>query len=357
MSIVSTDAVYVIGVDTHCDTHTAAVLVAATGAKIATFTCPATRAGYAQLLTRACTHAPQGPRLWAVEGTGSYGAGLTVFLQQSEQVVAEIDHPARPARRNGAKNDALDAERAARVALSRPVLAEPRCQQGLRHAIQQILMVRRSAMTSHTRVVNQLKSLIVTVQEPLRTRLRDLNTEDLIAACRALRRHPSHDLPTAAAITALRTLATRAHNLATEIDELTTTLRQLVEQACPELLELQGVGPVVAGVLLAAWSHPGRIHSEAAFAMLAGAAPIPASSGNTQRHRLNRSGDRQLNSALHTVLRTRKRWDPATKIYVTEHQARHMTDGEINRALKRTISRQLFRFLQRHAPLPTPTGG
>ena len=118
----------------------------------------------------------------------------------------------------------------------------------------------------------------------------------------------------------------------------------------PDLLEF-GVGPIVAATVLCAWSHPGRIHSEAAFAMLAGVAPIPANSGQvTNRHRLNRSGDRQLNRALHTIVLTRLRLDPSTRAYADRRRAEGKTDREIKRCLKRYIARQLYRHLETSTP-------
>ena len=266
----------VIGVDTHKHTHTAAVVVAATGAMIQQVTVPAAPAGYRQLLKLAGQH--QGQRVWAIEGTGGYGAGLTRFLQGHAEQVVELDRPKRAARRHGAKSDPLDATRAAREALGRDQLAQPRAA-GQRAALQVRLTARRSAVQASTDAQRQLHALVVAAPDPLRGRLQSLTTHQLVIACGRLRLGAAWDAETVATAASLRALAHRVQLLDREIAEHTGAITSLVRAWRPELLTPCGVGPIVAAIVLCAWSHPGRCPSDAAFAMLGGAAPIPASSG------------------------------------------------------------------------------
>ncbi|MFD1825444.1 MULTISPECIES: transposase [Mumia] len=147
-------------------------------------------------------------------------------------------------------------------------------------------------------------------------------------------------------------LAKRVVSLDEELAENRATITNLVAVEAPELLEQHGVGAITAAVVLTVWSHPGRIRSEAAFAQIAGAAPIPASSGNTVRHRLNRGGDRQLNRALNTIVLTRMRTDPNTRAYIERRLAEGKRTKEIRRCLKRYVGRQIFRTLAAAHPVP-----
>jgi hypothetical protein len=336
----------VIGVDTHKHTHTAAVVQAATGAVLTQATVPATPAGYSQLLQLASRH--PGQRVWAIEGTGGYGAGLTRFLQAQAEQVVELDRPKRTARRHGAKSDPLDAIRAAREALGRDQLAQPRAA-GHRAALSVRLTARRSAVQAATDAQRQLHALVVAAPDTLRDRLRGLSTPRLVAACGRLRLRSTWDTETMATAASLRALARRTQLLNTEIADHSRAITTLVRAWRPELLTPCGVGPIVAAVVLCAWSHPGRCRTDAAFAMLAGAAPIPASSGQTVRVRLNRSGDRHLNQALHLIVLTRLRYDPATRAYAQRRRAEGKTNREIRRCLVRYVARQLYRLLE-----PTP---
>ena len=323
----------VIGVDTHKDTHTAAVVAAATGALVEQVTVPATPAGYQQL--RRLADRQDGRRVWAIEGTGGYGAGLTRFLAAHAEQVVELDRPKRAARRHGAKSDPLDATRAAREALGRDQLAQPRAA-GHRAALSVRLAARRSAVQAATDAQRQLHALVVAAPDPLRERLRSLTTARLVATCGRLRQQAAWDAETAATAASLRALARRNQLLNAEIVEHTRAISALVRTWRPELLTRCGVGPIVAAIVLCAWSHPGRCPSDAAFAMLGGAAPIPASSGQTVRVRLNRSGDRQLNQALHLIVLTRLRYDPATRAYAQRRRAQGKTNREIRRCRSAT---------------------
>ena len=333
----------VIGVDTHKDTHTAAIVQAVSGAVLDQLTAPATPAGYRQLLRLADRH--HGRRVWAIEGTGGYGAGLTRFLQAQAEQVVELDRPKRATRRHGAKSDPLDATRAAREALARDQLAQPRAA-GRRAALQVRLTARRSAVQAATDAQRQLHALVVAAPDALRGRLRGLTTPRLVSACGRLRLRADLDSETAATAASLRALARRIQLLDCEIADHTQAITTLVRAWRPDLLTRCGVGPIVAANVLCAWSHPGRCRTDAAFAMLGGAAPIPASSGQTVRVRLNRSGDRQLNQALHLIVLTRLRYDPATRAYAQRRRAQGKTNREIRRCLVRYVARQLYRLLE-----------
>jgi transposase len=333
----------VIGVDTHKDTHTAAVVQAVSGAMLEQLTVPATPAGYRKLL--ALADRQRGRRVWAIEGTGGYGAGLTRFLQRHGEQVVELDRPKRAARRHGATSDPLDATRAAREALGRDRLAQPRAA-GHRAALSVRLAARRSAVQAATDAQRQLHALVVAAPDPLRGRLRGLTTPRLVTTCGRLRQQTTWDVETAATAASLRALARRIQLLNTEIDDHTQAITTLVRDWRPDLLSRTGVGPIVAAIVLSAWSHAGRCRTDAAFAMLGGAAPIPASSGQTVRVRLNRSGDRQLNQALHLVVLTRLRYDPATRAYAQRRRAQGKTNREIRRCLVRYVARQLYRLLE-----------
>jgi transposase len=302
--------------------------------------------GYRRLLAFAQAQVP-GRRCWAVEGAGSYGAGLAAFLQAQGERVVEVGRPKRPPRRTGAKSDALDAVRAAREALAHDHPLAPR-RRGDREALRVLLATRHSACVAKVSATNQLKALIVGAPEELRTELRGLVTKRQIARCARLRDRPTRSLEHRMTVRALRSTAHRIQLLAAEAAELCAELERLVVAVTPWLLELPGVGPISAAQILVSWSHAGRLRSEAAFAALAGVNPIPASSGQVTRHRLNRSGDRQLNRALHTIVLARLRDDPQTRAYAARRRGEGKSIRDIRRCLKRAIARQLFKLLERH---------
>ena len=337
---------FVVGVDTHKHAHTAAIVTPA-GGVVASLSTTADAAGYSRVLAFARGQAP-GRRVWAIEGTGSFGAGLTTHLLEQGEWVVEIDRPARPARRNGAKSDELDAVRAGREALAREYLAQPR-QRGSREAIRVLLTTREGAMRARTKALCHLKALLVNAPEGLRRRLQGWPTPELLARCAHLRTSLDNSVEHRFTIIALRTTARRALALEAEADELESQLELLVQQTAAVLLAEPGVGVISAAQILCAWSHPGRLRSEAAFAALAGVAPIPASSGQTCRHRLNRSADRQLNRALHTVVLSRLAHHPETRAYIARRTAEGKSAREIKRCLKRHLARRLFKLLE-HEP-------
>ena len=339
----------VIGVDTHKQSHTAS-MIDGLGTERACWRSTADDAGHATLLQLARRHS-EGQRLWAIEGTGSYGRGLTTFLLAHDEAVVEIDRPARPARRNGAKNDRLDATRAAREALSRPDWAAPRCR-GDREALRVLLRTRRLALEAYKPAINHLKALVVTAPVVLHDRLTRLATAALVKQCTQLRTHPRQDGEYRATVLALRATARRAWQLWEESIWLKDEIEAIVRRLAPCLLAEKGVGPITGGEVLCAWSHRGRLRSEAAFAMLAGVAPIPASSGQVTRYRLNRGGDRQLNRALYTIVLSRLGHDDETKRYAARRTAEGKTPREIRRCLKRHLARRLFKLLET-MPMPT----
>ncbi|WP_188834906.1 IS110 family transposase, partial [Nocardioides deserti] len=325
----------VIGVDTHVNTHTAAVVDARTGAVLDQVTIETTAEGYEALLEFAD---PYPLRVWAIEGTGGHGAGLVRRLAQGEEFVVELDRPERARRRNGAKSDPLDAIRAAREALARPRVGTPRAS-GDRQALSVLLAARRSAVDAATVAQRQLFSLVIAAPEVLRARFRGQKIPAMIKTAAALRISPSWDTETKLTATTLKALARRSLSMTAEAAEHQRAILTIVRAWRPDLLAQVGVGPIVAATVLCAWSHPGRVHSEAAFAMLAGVAPIPANSGQIRtRHRLNRYGDRQLNRALHTMVTTRITCHQPTRDYIARRTAEGKTGPEIKRCLKRYIA-------------------
>lgn len=337
----------VIGVDTHVDTHTAAIVTTTTGAVLDNLTIRTTPDGYQELLDWADQHGPL--RAWAIEGTGGHGAGLTRALARRQEYVVELDRPERAQRRHGARSDELDAVRAAREALARPMLGTPRAA-GDRQALSVLLAARRSAVDAHTVAQRQLFSLTIAAPEILRAKLRNHTIAEQVRIASRLRISANWDLETRTTGQVLRQLAHRVQSLQAEATEHERAILTIVRRWRPDLLAQLGVGPIVAAVVLCAWSHPGRIHSEAAFAMLAGVAPIPATSGQTTtRYRLNRHGDRQLNRALHTIVLARQRYDPTTQDYTARRTAQGKTPRDIKRCLKRYIARDLYRLLEHPA--------
>jgi transposase len=335
---------YVIGVDTHRDRHSAAIL-ASSGGVVDERSAGADRAGYRRLLGWAQRHAA-GRRVWAIEGTGSYGAGLVVFLDQHGERVIEIGRRIRRSGPSRAKSDPLDAIEAAREALTQSRSAAPRGA-GEREALRVLVNTREGAVLARTAAINQLRALIVAAPEPLRANLRGLSFAELVTRCARLR--PSaRDATSRASALALRSTARRIQALSTEARQLTREITQLVDSIAPELLAEPGVGPISAARILIAWSHRGRFRSEAAFAMLAGASPIPASSGQTVRHRLNRGGDRQLNRALHTIALSRRATHRPTRDYID----RRIRDGKTTRDINRCLKRYLARHLPQSRALP-----
>ena len=339
---------YVIGVDTHRDEHVLAVVTAPAGAVVARRVIGADGRGYGEAL-RFAEQLAAGRRAWAIEGSGSYGAGLARSLSMQGEAVLEISRTPRTERRLAGKDDSLDAVRIARAALASETLALPRSG-GQREALRLLLIARRSAVDVRREALTQLRSVIVTAPEPLREQLRRLSLGKLLDRCSRLRRTTVAADELAVRLV-LRSLARRIQAATLEAAELEREILTHVRALAPTLLDEPGVGPIVGAQLLVAWSHPGRLRSEACFARLAGVAPIPASSGHTQRHRLSRGGDRQLNRALHTIILHRRQHDPATRDYIARRVSEGKSTRDATRLLKRYLARHLYRLLQNQEPL------
>jgi transposase len=353
MTSMTRTAVFVTGgVDTHGQSHHAAV-IDHVGRQLGDREFPASPAGYGALVEWLQGHG-EVDRV-GVEGTGTYGVGLARHLREAGMLIVEVDRPDRRARRAHGKSDPLDAYSAARAALSGAASVVPKLRNGRVEAIRALRVARSSAVKARSQATNQIKSLIVTGPAQLREQLRHLPTLKMIAACAQLR--PGHQLgDTEHAIkTALRRLARRHQQLSEEIAEADQELHQLVHQVAPSLLALPGVGPEVAGqVLISAGDNFDRIKSEAAFAHLCGAAPIPASSGRTRRHRLNRGGDRAANNALYVVVLGRLRYDPRTRAYAERRTHEGLSKPEIIRCLKRYVAREIYNTLNLATPARKP---
>jgi transposase len=337
------DVAFVIGVDTHALTHTLALVEARTQRTRRSLTLTASRRGYRRALRLARRQAP-GCRVWALEGSGCYGAGLARFLGARGERVLEVERPRRDGSRGRLKSDALDAERAARQVLAGQAGASPRLG-AQTQALRPLLVAREGAVAARTAALNELRALLVTCPPQLRERLQGRSRAALVEACCRLRPGAT-DSERAACALALRSLALRVRHLHAEGEALETELARRVEALAPQLLARAGVGPISAARLLVAWSEPGRLRSEAAYARLAGVAPIPASSGKVIRHRLDRGGDRRLNRALHTIVLCRRRLDPETKAYIARRLAEGKSEREAVRCLKRYLARSLFRLME-----------
>jgi len=341
---------YIVGVDPHRDTHALAVVDVRRGTIVVEATVAADSGGYAAALRLVDEHAP-GRRAFAIEGTGSYGLGLTRFLTGRQERVLEVSRLRRE-RRSGGKTDALDAVRAARSVLSSDRPSTPRAG-GERQALQALVAAREGAVNAKRAGLCQLRDLLVTAPEPLRSELRPLTRPRLLQRLAATRPHSRHDPELRGNLLALRSIARRLLRLTAEERELAREIETITRRLAPHLLDQPGIGPHAAAQLVLSWSHQGRITSEAAFARLAGTAPIPASSGQTVRYRLDRSGDRKLNRALHQILVTRRRTHPATIAYIERRLHEGKTRREANRCLKRYLARSLYRLLEHGPPNAT----
>jgi transposase len=329
-----------IGVDTHKEVHVA-VALDALGAQLDSREIATTPAGYRGLLSWA---QELGVPAFAVEGTGSYGAGLVRFLERAGVSVFECERPRRQERRRG-KSDLIDAALAARRLLSGERLSLPRGG-GRREDLRLLLLERRGAMQARNAALNQLHALLVTAPDPIRKRLGALSGDRLARATARLR--PSTEVINGV----LRRLGRRVEHLSREVAEAERALAALVGELAPTLLEECGVGPVCGAQLLVSSGDPSRMRSEASFAALAGTSPVDASSGKQRRHRLNRGGDRQLNWALHVVALARIRHHAETGAYYQRLLAAGKTTKEARRCVKRALARHYYRHLREMPTLP-----
>jgi hypothetical protein len=339
------------GIDTHSDTHTAAALCVS-GRLLGTKTFPATVDGYAALLGWLTGYGHV--VAVGIEGTSSYGCGLTDYLVQRDVQVMEVDRPDRATRHRRGKSDPVDAEAAACAVLAGRATGLPKRHHGPVESIRVLRIARSSARDQRADCQRRIKSVLVTAPTALRDQFRGLSDRQLIVACARLRPDPTMaGDPTTATKLTLRRLARRHTALTEEITDLDALLQPLIARANPHLLQVHGVGAEVAAQLLTtAGGNPQRLHSEAAFAMLCGSAPLPASSGKTNRHRLNRGGDRQANNALWRIALCRMKTHAPTRAYVTRRTAEGMSKPEIIRCLKRYIAREIYPILI--GPPPDP---
>ncbi len=334
----------VIGVNTHRDTHALAALAVRTGEVLRELQVSADPAGYRRALASAVGPAPN-RRVWAIEGAGSFGAGLRRHLVGAGERVVAIDRPSRLIGRAGPKSDALDAVRVARAALCAPHPGVPRAD-GLREALRVLMVARAAAVGTRARSITQIKALVVSGPERLRAALGGLSRAGLLSACAALRPGAWREPAMSAHAAALRSLARQARLATAEAAAHQRRIAAILDAIAPALMAEPGIGPITGAQLVIGFSHPGRIRSEAAFARLAGAAPIPASSGQVVRHRLDRGGDRQLNRALHTILLIRRSRDPATRAYIARRTRQGRSEREAIRCLKRYLARHVYRLMQ-----------
>ncbi len=349
MAIVADTYEFVVGVDTHARTHSYAIVDSRTGGEADHADFPTTGKGLLRAIdwiTRR-TGQPTGGDLDRVlismEGTRSYGAQAAVLLGQAGYRVVDAPSPKRE--RGSGKDDHIDALAAARGALPKDAerLADARA--GQASTILQILLTARASITGErTRAINALTALLRTHEVGVDARRKPSGTT--IKTVAAWRSRPTDTSVQAHA----RTEAIRLAERILDLDEQATTNREelsaIMTEAAPTLLEMPGIGPINAAIVMTAWSHPGRIHSEAAFAKLAGVCPLKIASGNSTNHRLNRSGDRQLNRALHTIANNRMTYDARTRDYVAKRTAEGLDKPRIRRCLKRSIAKNLYKHLE-----------
>ena len=340
-----TTVVVIGGVDTHGHTHQAAAIDSA-GRVLGTAEFEASAHGYRELLAWLGSHGRV--QSVGIEGTGSYGAGLCRHLLAQCINVIEVDRPDRRTRRAKGKSDPIDAECAARAVLSGTADTTPKARTGIVESVRMLRIARSGAVKARTAAINALKTTIVTGPEAVRDTLGKLTPARLLDTCRSLRPDRVRlDDPVQGAKLALRMIARRIEAFDLEIRDLDRTLGSLVPEVVPATFALLGIGVDHAGQLLvSAGQNPERLRSEAAFARLCGAAPMPASSGRTSRHRLSRGGDRQANRALHMAVVVRMRRCPRTRAYVERRTAEGLSKPEIMRCLKRYLAREVYHALR-----------
>jgi transposase len=333
----------IIGVDTHKEVHVA-VALDRLGARVGSCSATADRAGYAELVAWARTFGPIGA--FGIEGTGSYGVGLASFVRRQAIRVIEVSHCDRRTRRNNGKSDTLDAETAARSVLAGIATAVPKTADGAAEMVRQIKVARDTAVKAKTAAIITLKTLIVNAPGELREALEPLTDRKLIDRCARLLPGGTIADTTASTKHALRALATRWLALSTEIEAHDGVLDTITRGAAPTLREAFGIGPdSAAEMMIVLGDNPTRIRSEAAFAKLCGACPIPASSGLTNRHRLFRGGHRQANAALYRIVTVRMRWHQPTMDYVARRTIEGLSKKDIIRCLKRFVAREIYHAL------------
>ncbi len=332
----------IVGVDTHKDVHVA-VAVDRDGRVVDHREVSTTQAGCVALREWATQLAPVVQ--FAVEGTGSYGAGLSRYLAARGHQVTEVRGPSRKTRHDHGKSDRVDAEAAARAVLAGTATSVPKSGDAWVEMVRVLRIARTSAMHHRGQVSNQLQAVVVSAPPALRDELQTARKPDLVVRAVKFRVHELGN-PRDATRWTLKLLAQRYQSLTAEIDALDHELRRLIEENAPHMLAIRGAQTEVAGALLVvAGDNPERLRSEASFAALCGVSPLPASSGKTQRHRLNRGGDRQGNRALWWIVISRLRNDPRTQEYAQRRTAEGRSKREIVRCLKRYVAREVYQAL------------
>ncbi|MFE3060837.1 IS110 family transposase [Nocardia sp. NPDC059239] len=334
-----------VGVDTHADTHHVAI-VNEHGKQLADREFPTTAIGYAAIEEWIRSHGDV--MRVGIEGTGSYGVELARYLRRRGFDVVEVPRPTRKLRRARGKTDAIDAYAAARQLLDGSEVTAPKNRDGAIESVRALRVARNNAVKASTTALNTLRSLVTTSPETLRAQLRSLSRAQLLATCAAFDPAP-HTLgdPMQATKLALRSLAQRVLDAQAHADQLKKHLAALLDQVAPRTMDVFALGPdTAAALIISIGDNPQRLVSEAAFARLCGVAPIPASSGKTNRHRLHRGGDRQANQALHTAVIVRLRYHENTRTYAARRRTEGKTTPEIIRCLKRFLAREVFRALR-----------
>jgi transposase len=333
----------VLGVDTHLDLHVA-VALNQLGRRLDSMSLPTTTRGYDKLLSWArglgsVTYA-------GVEGTSSYGASLTRYLQAKGIEVLEVERPKRRHLHRNGKSDPIDAEAAARTVLSGEATGEPKSKDGPVEMIRTLRVARNSAIKAKTQAANQLKNLRVTAPDELQHRLHGLSTRRMVPVAARFRPGSEPEDVQSATKFAMRSIARRHQALSEEIAELNAQIDRLLAEVAPQLISLPFIGTDSAAMLLTvAGDNPERLKTEASFASLCGVSPVEASSGKVVRHRLNRGGDRDANSVLHMICVRRMGKDKRTQEYVARRTAEGKSKREIMRCLKRYIAREVYRVL------------
>ena len=336
------------GVDTHADVHVAAA-IDGNGGVLGIESFPANVGGYEALVAWLVGFG-EVSRV-GVEGTGSYGVGLSRFLHDQDVAVMEVDRPNRQARRKEGKSDSVDAVAAARAALSGTARVTPKRRNGPVEEMRVLLVARRSARRQRIATLNQLRQLVICAPDEIRVRFKDRPKTGLISEAARMRPRKGSDPIIYTTNVVIRGLARRIRGLNNEMRDIDDTLTGLIERTAPSLLALYGVGvDTAASLLVAAGDNPDRLHTERSWAHLCGVTPIPAGSGKTSgRVRLNRGGDRQANAALYRIVLTRMSSHAETRNYVRRRRAQGLNTGEIMRCLKRYVARQTFKHLPRAA--------
>ncbi|MDQ0094661.1 IS110 family transposase [Paeniglutamicibacter psychrophenolicus] len=338
------------GIDTHADTHHVA-LVTDYGKRLGDRKFLAVGSGYQEIAAYLTSFGPV--TAVGVEGTGSYGAELTRVLTGRGFTVREVNRPNRAERRLHGKSDPLDAYQAAESVLAERGTSTPKTRDGHVEALRVLRTARTSAMKARTALLNQISGVLTSAAEEVRAKYRGMSS---VARAKAMATsRPGGDAadPVVATLVTLKRLGTRHRFLSEEIAETDAELAAIVSSRAPELLEVNGVGTVVASQLLVTFGdNPERMGSEAAFAALAGVAPVPASSGKTNRHRLSRGGDRQANASLYRIVLVRMAKDARTREYVAKRTEDGMGKKEIIRCLKRYVAREIFRVMKNPRPAP-----